>query len=114
MVPKTIFQFDDLLQELVELRKAVILPIMANYSERIPITVSNDERHIGWPWLVWVSGLSAGLQTKGSLVRFPVRGCAWVVGKVRRSGAGGGGARERQPIDFSLSFCLPSPLAKNK
>ena len=24
------------------------------------------------PWLVWLSGLSAGLGTKGSLVRFPV------------------------------------------
>ena len=24
------------------------------------------------PWLVWLSGLSASLQTKGSLVRFPV------------------------------------------
>ena len=25
-----------------------------------------------WPWLVWLSGLSAALQTKGSPVRFPV------------------------------------------
>ena len=24
------------------------------------------------PWLVWLSGLSAGLQVKGSLIRFPV------------------------------------------
>ena len=30
------------------------------------------ELHI-LPWLVWLSGLSAGLRTKGSLVRFPVR-----------------------------------------
>ena len=35
-----------------------------------------------WPWLVWLSGLSAGLQTKGSLVRFPVRTHAWVAGQV--------------------------------
>ena len=34
------------------------------------------------PWLVWLSGLSAGLQTKRSLVRFPVRAHAWVVGQV--------------------------------
>ena len=34
------------------------------------------------PWLVWLSGLSAGLQTKGSLVRFSVRACAWVAGQV--------------------------------
>ena len=26
-----------------------------------------------WPWLVWLSGLRAGLQTKGFPVRFPVR-----------------------------------------
>ena len=30
------------------------------------------------PWLVWLSGLSASLQTKGSLVRFPVRAHAWL------------------------------------
>ena len=32
------------------------------------------------PWLVWLSGLSARLRTKGSLVRFPVRAHAWVAG----------------------------------
>ena len=31
------------------------------------------------PWLVWLGGLSAGLQTKRSLVRFPVRAHAWVM-----------------------------------
>ena len=40
------------------------------------------------PWLVWLSGLSAGLQTKGLPVRFPVRAHAWVVGQV--PGIGGG------------------------
>ena len=35
------------------------------------------------PWLVWLSGLSTGLQTKGSQVGFPVRAHAWVVGQVR-------------------------------
>ena len=34
------------------------------------------------PWLVWLSGLSAGLRTKGSLVLFPVRTHAWVMGQV--------------------------------
>ena len=34
------------------------------------------------PWLVWLSGLSAGLQTKGSPVRFLVRAHAWVAGQV--------------------------------
>ena len=28
------------------------------------------------PWLVWLSGLSAGLQTRGLPVRFPVRAYA--------------------------------------
>ena len=35
-------------------------------------------RTIYWPWLVWLSGLSAGLRTKGPLVWFPVRAGAWV------------------------------------
>ena len=34
------------------------------------------------PWLVWLSGLSTSLQTKGWLVRFPVRAYAWVVSQV--------------------------------
>ena len=38
------------------------------------------------PWLVWLSGLSAGLQTKGSLDRFPVRAHAWAAGQVPSRG----------------------------
>ena len=34
------------------------------------------------PWLVWLSGLSTGLWTKGSPVWFPVRAHAWVAGQV--------------------------------
>ena len=34
------------------------------------------------PQLVWLSGLSTGLRTKGSPVRFPVREHAWVAGWV--------------------------------
>ena len=34
------------------------------------------------PWLVWLSGLSASLQTKGLPVLFPVRAHAWVRGWV--------------------------------
>ena len=34
------------------------------------------------PWLVWLSGLSASLRTERSLVRFPIRVLAWVVGQV--------------------------------
>ena len=38
------------------------------------------------PWLVWLSGLSAGLQTQGSPVGFPVRAHAWVAGQVPNRG----------------------------
>ena len=34
------------------------------------------------PWLVWLSGLSASLQTKGSPVQFLVRAHAWLGGQV--------------------------------
>ena len=33
-------------------------------------------------WLVWPSGLSAGLQTKELLVQFPVNAQVWVAGQV--------------------------------
>ena len=64
------------------------------------------------PWLVWLSGLGAGLQTKRSLVRFPVRAHAWVVNQVPSRGHD---ARGNHTLMFlSLSFSLPSPLSKNK
>ena len=70
-----------------------------------------------WPWLVWLSGLSAGLQTKRSPVQLPVRAHAWVAGQVLSWGT-----REatdwcfsRTCMFLSLSFFLPSPLSnKNK
>ena len=41
-------------------------------------TLHEDLEHVGLftkvatePWLVWLSGLSVGLRTKGSLVQFP-------------------------------------------
>ena len=58
---------------------------------------------------MWLSGLSAGLGTKGSRVQFPVRAHAWVVGQVP--------GRERTRGNhtlISLSFSFPSPLSKNK
>ena len=55
------------------------------------------------PWLVWLNGLSAGLQIKGSLVQSPARPQAWAVGQVSS-----GGAHERQPpIDVPLPLFLP-------
>ena len=51
-----------------------------------------------WPWPVWLSGLSAGVQTEMLPVQFPVRAQAWV-------------ARVRQPhIDVSVPLSLPPSL----
>ena len=64
------------------------------------------------PWLVWLSGLHVSLRTKGSLVRFPVRAHAWIVGQFPCLP---GGARGNHTLMFlSLSFSLPSLLSKNK
>ena len=59
------------------------------------------------PWLVWLSGLSTCLWTKGSPVRFPVRAHAWVVGQVPSWER----MHKRQPhIDVSIPlFVLPFP-----
>ena len=58
--------------------------------------------HIKWPWLVWLSGLSTSLQTKGLLVQFPVRIHSWVAGCVP------GGWHTL--VFLSLSF----PISKNR
>ena len=62
-------------------------------------------------WLVWLSGLSTGLWTKRSLVRFPVRAHAWVAGQVLSRGC----SRGKHTLMF-LSPLFPSlPLSlKNK
>ena len=66
------------------------------------------------PRLVWVSGLSTGLQTERSPIRFPVRAPAWVAGQI--TGEGVWEATDRcfsYTLMFSpLSFSLPSPLSK--
>ena len=55
------------------------------------------------PWLVWLSELSAGLQTKGSPIQFPVRAHAWVEGQVPSRGC----LRGNHTVMFlSLSFSL--------
>ena len=35
-----------------------------------------------WPWLVWLSGLRASLQTERLLAQFPVKTHVWDVGQV--------------------------------
>ena len=63
------------------------------------------------PWLEWLSGLSAGLQTTGSPIRFPVRAHAWVAGQAPSRGR----TRGIHTLMFlSLSFSLLSPLSKNE
>ena len=47
------------------------------------------------PWLVWLSRLSAGLQTKSLLVQFLLSVRDWVAGLVP-------GTYERQLVDVSL------------
>ena len=65
------------------------------------------------PWLVWLSGLSIGLQTKGSSVQFPVRAHAWVAGQVPREGHVIGNHTYRC-FSPSLSPSLPLSLKINK
>ena len=55
------------------------------------------------PWLMWLSGMSIGLQTKRSLVRFLVGAHAWVADQVPRWGCSGG----NWLMFLSLSFSLP-------
>ena len=64
-----------------------------------------------FPWLVWLSGLSASLQTKGSPVQFPVRAHAWVLGWVPRGGCSRGNHTLMLPF---LSPSLPLSLEINK
>ena len=62
---------------------------------------------------MWLSGLSASLQTKGSLVQFPARAHAWVEGQVPC----GGHARGNHTLMFlslSLSPSLPLTVKINK
>ena len=57
------------------------------------------------PWLVWLSGLSTSLQTKGLVVQFAVRSHAWVEGQVPSRGC------VRHPhIDGSLPLSPSLPL----
>ena len=61
------------------------------------------------PWLMWLSGLSAGLRTKGSLVQFPIRAHAWVADQAPNRGSWRG--------NHALMFLFLSPSiphSKNK
>ena len=62
------------------------------------------------PWLLWLSGLSASLQTKGLLVQYPVRAHAWVTGQVPRGCVGS----NHILVFLYLSSALPPSLKINK
>ena len=72
--------------------------------------IINKKRNV-WPWLVWLSGLSTGLWTKGSPVQFPVRAHAWVVGQIPSWECVKG---NHTLMFLSLSFSVPSLLSKKK
>ena len=44
--------------------------------------IAGSKVHWFLSWLVWLSGVSTDLWTKGSPVQFPVRAHAWVIGQV--------------------------------
>ena len=54
----------------IKLTIAFIVLVIHRFSESV-LLITNGKP--SWPWLVWLSGLSASLQSKGSVVRFPVR-----------------------------------------
>ena len=49
-------------------------------------SVSKDKKKLE-PWLVWLNGLSTGLQTKKSPIRFPIRAHALVAGQIPVGGS---------------------------
>ena len=65
------------------------------------------QKSLNRPWLVWLSGLSTRLQSKGLLVQFPIRAHAWVVGSVPSQGACERHLIILSHIDVSLPLFLP-------
>ena len=59
------------------------------------------------PWLLWLSGFSAGLRTKGSLVGFLVGAHAWVAGQF----PGGWHMRGHHTLMSLPVFLLPLTLS---
>ena len=57
------------------------------------------------PWLVWLSGLSIGLRTKGLWVRFPVKARAWITAQVTSRGR----MRGNHTLMFLSLFLFPFP-----
>ena len=94
-----------------EFLKHAISDYLGRVTYLFSLRLSNKKNNNSSCWCGSVSGLSAGQQSKGSLVRFPVRAHAWVSGQVPSTGC----TRGNHTLMFlSLSFSLPSPLKINK
>ena len=95
---------------LFEIKVRKLYKSLASLTQKKKDTNEQDQK-LKQPSLVWLSGLSACLQTKGSLVQLPIRAYAWVAGQVPSGGPMRG---NRTLVFLSLSFSLPSLLSKNK
>ena len=75
------------------------------------LVVGSTSKNAVQPWLVWLSGLSASLWTKGLQVRLPDQVTCLGCGLVPSTGL----MRSNHTLMFlSVSFSFPSPLSKNK
>ena len=91
------------------LLKSLFRELIYSFKVVVPYCISKKSWKL--PWLVWLSGLSAFLGTKGLLVPFPVKAHAWVSGQV----PGQGCVRDKYTLMFlSLSFSFPYPFSKKK
>ena len=79
--------------------------------DKTSCTKQSLKTYLHEPWLVWLSGLRGGLQTKGVQTGFPVRAHAWL--RARSAPSGGRERGNHALMFFSLSSFFPSPLSKN-
>ena len=69
------FRFRELVQDFIPPQTCVCARVYTR-ARRLSCRVSHQKWLL--PWLLWLSGWSAGLRTKRSLVGFPVRAHAWL------------------------------------
>ena len=72
--------------------------------------INNTLEQLYQLWLLWLNGLSAGLQTEKLRIRFLVRTRACVAGQLPSWGC----ARDNQMMLLFLPYAHASPLSKNK
>ena len=69
-----------------DLQPRFLYPAKLSFRIEGQIKCFPDKKKLKEPWLVWLSVLSAGLQTKGLPIQFPVRANAWVTSQVPNRG----------------------------